>query len=102
MRMKPSTIATSCIISAIKGLKVKIDCEIFRHICALTDSPVELVKEAVNRLEWIVNEEASVNKANNAKINSNCAGSNVEKNVIVTTDEEKPETPTDVQDVEFC
>lgn len=104
MRMKPSTIATSCIISAIKGLKIKIDCEIFRHICALTNSPVELVKEAVNLLEWIVDKEASVS-VNNVKCSSaanNCAGANVEKIIPVTADEEKPETPTDVQDVEFC
>ena len=94
MRVKPSTIAISCVISAIKGLKTKIDCEIFRHLCALTSSPVEQVKDAVNRLEWIFAKEASVTAANKV-IYNNCGA---EKNVPVSSDDEKS---TDVHDVDY-
>lgn len=97
--MKPSTIATACIVSALKGLKAQVDYDTFKHICMLTNSSTECVQHAVTLLEWIVAKESSIMPANGAgKIGPSCG---VEKIIPVNTDEEKPETPTDVQDVKF-
>ncbi len=117
MRMKPSTIATACIISAIRGLKIRIDCRILRHICALTNSPIELVTDAVDRLEWIVaKEEESVAAANTVKVvPANyvpptfapiAAVAMVDKTIpngsaAADLEDQSQLTPTDVQDVEF-
>lgn len=65
---------------------------------------MERVQHAVSLLEWIVAKESSNIMANGTKAQpaSGCAAAaNVDKMLPVNTDEEKPETPTDVQDVKF-
>lgn len=101
--MKPSTIATACIISALKGLKAQLDYDTFKHICMLTSSPIESVEHAVTMLEWIVAKESAIIPANAGKMTPCSNGAGVEKMLPVntSTDDEKPETPTDVQDVKF-
>ncbi|KAK7576290.1 hypothetical protein V9T40_012576 [Parthenolecanium corni] len=113
IRLKPSTIATACIIAAIKGLKFKIDCRALRSVCALTNSSVELVKDMVGRLEWMVaKEEASVyeNETSMKMAPVNCASASgfdkmdVDSKMIPNVadlEETQQLTPTDVQDVEF-
>ena len=104
MLMKPSMIATSCIISAIKGLKIKIDSNIIVQLCTLTNSEVHMVLDAVNRLEWIVAKEASLSVSDVLCKAGACPPYEKIVSASVNSGEEKPEkpeTPTDVQDVDF-
>lgn len=84
------------------GLKIKIDYKIFRHICALTNSPIEQIKNAVNQLELLVAKEESVTSNNVKSTTSINCSSNMDKIIPNNADEEQLElTPTDVQEIEF-
>lgn len=111
MRLKPSTIATACIIAAVKGLKFKIDCRLLRRVCALTNSSMELVNKVVGCLEWMVAKEEASGSDNETTVKvapANCASSGAAdkmdvdaKPIQTAADETQQLTPTDVQDVEF-
>lgn len=85
MRMKPSLMATACVVSAVRGLSSSEEAlKLVETACTLTSTCPSIVDKIVDHIERLVaRETAPQNQKTNSSPNS------------------QPTTPTHVQDVVF-
>lgn len=103
IQVPPSVIATACLCSAVRGLRIASSSVALKTVCQLLnlENP-ESVEMVIKRIEAVFQEEAAAFQQSSVS----SKGSGVQNMSTNSTKEEDtvnghPETPTDIQDVHF-
>lgn len=104
VNVKPSVIAAASIMSAMVGIRIKIDSDHLQRLCSLIKANPSDVENIASKIERIVSEEMShLNKPVSKMVDTNSL-TNYEpltKYSNMENEPKKPETPVDVQNVNF-
>lgn len=103
---KPSLVAAACIICATKGIRMRIDSEELLTVCKLIRADVTDVENVASKIERILSEDVSHIDVQQQSITVSKVVENSTRYEPVSkyTDldkAKKPETPVDVQNVNF-
>lgn len=105
LNVKPSVIAAASIMSAMVGIRIKIDSDHLKRLCSLIKANPSEVEKIASKIERIVNEEMShLNKPVSKMVDSNTSLTcydPLSKYSGIENEPKKPETPVDVQNANF-
>lgn len=104
VNVKPSILAAASIMSAMAGIRIKIESDHLRSLCSIIKANRSDVENIFSKIERIVSEEASHhNKQVSKMVDTNPLTSYepLTKYSNMENDPNKPETPVDVQNVNF-
>ncbi|KAF4523124.1 hypothetical protein B566_EDAN003139 [Ephemera danica] len=120
IQVRPSAVASGCIIAAARGLRIPSFSKVAQHVCALTRVDEADANAVEERVEALVREEEarhvavqprtsapSVSSSQPLKPNSTGMPGNGSIPLDIFIDDEamdqssQPETPTDIQDIHF-
>ena len=102
--VKPSVIAAASIMSAMVGIRIKRDSDHLQRLCSLIKANLSDVENIATKIERIVSQEMShLNKPVSKMVDSDSLTcyEPLTKYSDLDNEPKKPETPVDVQNVNF-
>lgn len=93
---KPSMIAAASIICAMRGVRIRTDSDRLPCLCSVVGVNVDELKNICSQIERTIAQELSHRVARSSGKENMCYEEITKKHEV-----KKPETPVDVQDVDF-